>query len=173
MHRPRPKGKIVFQTPWFEIFSKPIRGSKQPHYNIHAPDFAVVVAITARNELLMVRQYRPSVDAVTLELPAGHIEIGETPVQAVRKELLEETGYEADRFELLATLSPSTARFTNRLWCFFAKDACRAKNARLEHGMQPVLYKKGFQELLDEKSFYSSGSCAALFAALVRGRIRL
>src|SRR5579862_4080826 len=129
MHRPKPKGKSVFQTPWFEIFSRQLPDGKKPHYTIHAPDFAVVVAITESRELLMVRQYRPSVDAVTLELPAGHVDAGETPEETIRKELLEETGYEAESFELMATLSPSTARFTNRLWCFFAGDARPKKGA--------------------------------------------
>jgi ADP-ribose pyrophosphatase len=173
MHRPKPAGKIVFQTPWFEIFSKEVPGSKGPFYSIHAPDFAVVVAVTVRGELLMVRQFRPVVKAMTLELPAGHVDLGETPEQSIRKELREETGYEAEKFELVATLSPSTARFTNRLFCFFAGNATREKKPRLERGMKPVLYKKGFRALLAEKEFYSSGSCAALFAAAVRGRIEL
>ena len=54
--------------------------------------------------------------AMTLELPAGHVEQDETPEESARKELLEETGHVAEKFELLASLSPSTSRFTNRMW---------------------------------------------------------
>ena len=171
MHQPKVEGETVFKTPWFEILTKRLPAAGQPQYIIHAPDFVVIVALTIDNALLMVRQYRPAVGATTLELPAGHVEPGETPEAAARKELAEETGYEADRFELIATLSPSTARFTNRLWCFFAANARVQSAARLEAGLEPVLYRKGLAALLHEEDFYSSGSCAALFAALVRGRI--
>ena len=121
----------------------------------------------------MVRQFRPIANAFTLELPAGHVERGETPEESARKELVEETGYEADTFELIATLSPSTARYTNRMWCFFAHGARPRRDAPLETGMELVLYGKGFAALLEEPEFYSSGSCAALFAAVVKGKIRL
>jgi 8-oxo-dGTP pyrophosphatase MutT (NUDIX family) len=173
MHQPKPQGDVVFKTPWFEIFSQPSSDGAEPHYSIHAPDFVAIVALTPRGELLLVRQYRPTVSAFTLELPAGHVEPGETPEQAARKELLEETGCDAVALELIATLSPSTARFTNRMWCFFAADVQPRKDARLEPGMEPVFYAKGLAALLVEKEFYSGGSCAALFAALVKGRIKL
>jgi ADP-ribose pyrophosphatase YjhB (NUDIX family) len=173
MHQPKPQGDVVFKTPWFEVFSHgPVTGDG-PHYSIHAPDFVAVIALTPRGELLMVRQFRPTVGAFTLELPAGHVEPGETPEAAARKELSEETGYDVDTLELLATLSPSTARFTNRMWCFFAVNARPRQDARLEPGMELVLYGKGLAALLEEEEFYSSGSCAALFAALVKGRIRI
>ena len=173
MHQPKVEGDVVFKTPWFEVLSKQSPGHSEPHYSIHAPDFVAIVGLTPRKELLMVRQFRPTVGAKTLELPAGHVEPGETPEIAARKELAEETGYEADTFELIATLSPSTARFTNRLWCYFAGNVRRQAGARLESGLEPVLYGKGLAALLRENDFYSSGSCAALFAALVQGRIAL
>ena len=173
MHQPQPGGESVFKTPWFEIFSRRLPDAQHPHYTIHSVDFAVVVAVTAEGGLLMVRQFRPAVGARSLELPAGHVEIGETPEEAARKELLEETGYEADVFELTATLSPSTARFTNRMWCFYAANARPRKGAVVETGMEPVLYRKGLAALLQENDFYSAGSCSALFAAAVRGRIRI
>ncbi len=173
MHQPNAEGAVVFKTPWFEILSKRSPADGQPHYSIRAPDFVAIVALTPQKELLMVRQFRSAVGAMTLELPAGHVETGETPEIAARKELAEETGYEADRFELIATLSPSTARFTNRMWCFFAANVRPQPAPHLEAGLEPVLYRKGFAALLQENDFYSSGSCAALFAAAVRGRIAL
>ena len=69
-----------------------------------ATDFVVIVAVTRQDQILLVRQFRPAAAAVTLELPAGHVDPGETPEQAARRELLEETGYEADTFKLLASL---------------------------------------------------------------------
>ncbi len=79
----------------------------------------------------------------------------------------------ADRFILLANLSPSVARFTNRMWCFFAADARPVTGARPqgEAGVGLVLYEGGVNGLLDEKDFYSAPSCAALYLAALRGHL--
>jgi 8-oxo-dGTP pyrophosphatase MutT (NUDIX family) len=170
-----PARKEVFTTKWFQVLETAPVGGKAPHYVIRTADFVVIVAVTAPGQLLMVRQFRPAVNAVTLELPAGHIEPGETPEEAARKELLEETGYTADTFQLLACVSPSTARFTNRMWCFFAPDARPAPDAAAhrEAGLDLVLYDRGLPALLDEPDFYSSPSCTGLFTAIARGVLKL
>jgi ADP-ribose pyrophosphatase YjhB (NUDIX family) len=171
----RGQPKAVFTTPWFQILEVPARDQGPPHFSIQSPDFAAIVAVTQAGQLLLVRQFRVAVNATTLELPSGHVERGETPAEAARKELLEETGYEADTFSLLACLSPSSARFTNRMWCFFATNArpARGAEAQREPGMELVLYDQPLGALLHEPEFYSAGSCAALFAALVVGRLTL
>jgi ADP-ribose pyrophosphatase len=165
--------KTVFSTPWFQVLEAPARNGGSPHYAIQSADFAVVVALTSKGDLLLVRQFRHAVGGMTLELPAGHVEKGETPEQAARKELLEETGYAAKNLTLVAKLSPSTARFTNRTWCFFAANAKPSADAAAcrEAGIDLVLYRGGLKKLLDEPEFYGAGSCAALFAALVRGKL--
>src|SRR5918997_2086549 len=54
-----------------------------------------VVAFTPAQEVVLVREFRPGPEAELLELPGGAIDAGEGPVEAARRELLEETGYEA------------------------------------------------------------------------------
>jgi ADP-ribose pyrophosphatase len=164
------QSQVLYQTPWFDVRSTPTRDA-QPYYYIHAPDGAVVVAVTAQQQLLLVRQFRPAVAAMTWEIPAGHIDPGETPEQAARKELLEETGYQAERFELLATLSPSGARYDHLMWCFFAGNATPAPQVQPEPGIELVLYDRGLRTLLSEPEFKSGPSCAALFAALMQGKL--
>ncbi len=166
-------GEVVFNTEWFQIVSQAVAGSARPHYLIRAPDFASVVALTAQKQLLLVRQYRPALGRTTLELPAGHIDNGELPETAARRELLEETGYEADALDLLCTLSPGTSRFTNRLWCYFAANVRPAAEHPPgdEPHIQLVLYEGGVRSLMAEKDFLSTGNYAALFAAVVQGRV--
>ena len=60
------------------------------------PDTAVVIAVTAERDVVLVREYRPGPEEVLLELPGGTLEDGEDPLQAARRELLEETGYAGD-----------------------------------------------------------------------------
>ena len=77
--------EIVFTTPWFQILAEPATGGGQPHYLIQGTDFVVIVAVTPEERILLVRQFRVPVAAVTLELPAGHVDPGESPEQAARR----------------------------------------------------------------------------------------
>ena len=88
----------------------------------------VVVALTRRNELVLVEQFRPPVDAHVLELPAGLA--GDTPrtegeplLAAAKRELLEETGYVSDNWSLLGRSAPS-AGITDELHSYFLARQC-------------------------------------------------
>lgn len=171
MHQPSRDRETVFATPWFQVLAERASDGGQPHYVIQGIDFVVIVAITPKRQILLVHQYRVAVAAVTLELPAGHIDPGETPEESARRELLEETGYAAETFELLAPLSPSVARFTNRMWCFLATGArpIAGAEAQRETGVDLVLYDRGVRALVEEQEFYNAPSYAALLLALLRG----
>src|ERR1700758_361882 len=62
----------------------------------HVPG-AAVVAVDDYGQVLLVRQLRPAVGVTVLELPAGLIDPGESPIETARRELEEETGYVAER----------------------------------------------------------------------------
>lgn len=85
-------------------------------------DYVTVLAMTSDRHVLFVRQYRPVVGGQTLELPSGHVDGHESPEEAARRELKEETGFVADRLELLGVLIPDVGRLANRMWCYFAGD---------------------------------------------------
>lgn len=164
--------KRVFETRWFTVLSREVPGSQHPHYVVDSPDFVSIIALDDVGRLLLVRQFRQGVQAVTLELPSGHVEPGETPEETARKELLEETGYVAEKFELIADLSPSTARFNNRIWCFLARNARPQPQAEIEKGLELVLYEEGMKSLLNEKSFCSAAHYGALCVALLNGSLK-
>ena len=116
--------KVVFQNEWLEVLAREVEGEPgAPYFAVRTPDYANVLALTADRHVLLVRQFRPAIGVETLEFPGGLVDAGETPEQAVGRELLEETGFTADRMELLGTLRTDTGRLTNRLWCFFAREA--------------------------------------------------
>ena len=106
----------VYSTKWFRLVAAP-QPDGEPYYMLELPDYVSVVALTPARELVMVRQYRPVVLRHTLELPSGHVERNEGPEEAARRELLEETGFEAGRLDLLGTLVPDVGRLANRMWC--------------------------------------------------------
>ena len=87
----------------------------------HAPG-AAVVAIDKDDQVLLVRQWRPAVDALVLELPAGLVDPGETPLETAGRELAEETGYEARHLEPLVSFYASPGFSTELLHLFVATD---------------------------------------------------
>jgi hypothetical protein len=82
----------VFETPWFDLVEKLVGPDCSPHYSISTQDYLSVLAVTRDGMFPLVRQFRPTVEMVTLELPSGHVDEGESPEEAARKELQKETG---------------------------------------------------------------------------------
>lgn len=165
----------VFSTPWFEIIAKTMADNPDPFYSLQLPDYAVVVALTATQEVLLVRQYRPAVERYTLELPSGHVEAGEDPQQTARRELYEETGYEAHSLDFLGCLDPDTGRYSNRLWCYFAPDVTIAPLPyQPEPDIELVRYScSRLRDRLLKGEFNHALHLAPLFLAVCMGKITL
>ncbi len=168
-----PAEEVVLATNWFQVVARRPDGWADPHYSLRTRDYVGVVATDRAGRLLLVRQFRPAIWAETLELPSGHVEVGQTPEQAARAELLEETGHEAEKFELLANLSPDTGRLGNRLWCFFAGDATPTADPdhRAEPGVNFVTRPGGVRTLLADQNFCSALNYAVVFTAILKGRL--
>jgi len=78
------------------------------------PGAAAVVALTDEGRICLVRQYRAALGRVTVEIPAGKLDPGEDPLECARRELLEETGFEAGKMAYLTTIA-TTPGFTDEL----------------------------------------------------------
>ncbi|WP_394252046.1 NUDIX hydrolase [Vibrio profundi] len=76
------------------------------HTTIHHPGAAVILPITNDNQVILINQFRPSLNKWLLELPAGTMEPNEVPDQCAARELEEETGYSADEFISLGQVTP-------------------------------------------------------------------
>ena len=84
--------------------------------------WANIVALTKNNEVVLIRQYRHGIQEVILELPGGSVDKGETPLEAAKRELMEETGYVSDAFIEVGQASPNPAIYMNRVYSFLALD---------------------------------------------------
>lgn len=102
-----------------------IGGNEQPvdYYVVEKSDFAMAVALTTDRQLILVRQYKHGAGQVVLECPAGYIEVDESPVGAVERELREETGYAAGAILPLGTFLVSPSSLNNRAHFFLCLDA--------------------------------------------------
>ncbi len=104
-----------------------------PWYVLDWPDWVHVLALTRDDRAVLVRQWRPGFGAASLELPGGMMDRGETdPIATGRRELLEETGYDAAEFRALPPLSPDPAHASNRVRFLLALGAERVAEQRLD-----------------------------------------
>ena len=87
---------------------------------VQHPGSAVMMAVDGRKRILLVRQYRVPARAYLWELPAGKLDAGETPLQAARRELIEETGYRAKHWKKLVTFYPSPGFVAEKMTIFLA-----------------------------------------------------
>ncbi len=81
-----------------------------------------IAALTDDNELIFVRQFRYPYMDILLELPAGKLEKGEDALPAGKRELLEETGFEAEEYEFLGKFYPSCGYTDEIIWLYLAKN---------------------------------------------------
>ncbi|MBQ2347281.1 MAG: NUDIX hydrolase, partial [Clostridia bacterium] len=94
---------------------------------VNHPGGVTVAALTKENELLFVRQYRYPFHEIVLELPAGKMEKNSTPLENIKRELLEETGYESDDWKHLMTIPSNATMADNMAYIYVAKN-CRKKS---------------------------------------------
>jgi ADP-ribose pyrophosphatase len=87
---------------------------------VQHPGAAVMLAVDEQERILLVRQYRLPAREHLWELPAGRIDPGETPLQAARRELKEETGYRARKWKKLISYFPSPGYLSERMSIFLA-----------------------------------------------------
>lgn len=129
------------------------------------------VAITKDNEVLMVKQYRHAADIISLEIPGGVVDEGEDPQQALRRELLEETGYQFDDFEFLCELCPNPSTGNNRVYSYLAKGGFLVQEQALDDHEDIIVEKYSLEEvkqLLLENKIDQSMHCSTLFYALAK-----
>ncbi len=121
--------KIGFRKILNRVFILP--NNKEYEFNIKDEGPAVcVLALTKKNMVVMTKQFRPGPEKVLLELPGGLIDDGENPQQAIKRELLEETGYSGN-FEFIGTCFDS-AYSTMKRHCFVAKNCEKIQESNLD-----------------------------------------
>jgi len=108
----------------------------QPHemFVLEQPNWVNVIPLTTGDQVIMVEQWRHGSRSVQLETPGGLMNDGETPEQSARRELLEETGYEAGQIVLLGTVHPNPAIQTNLQHYVLATNCRKVAEPNLDQG---------------------------------------
>jgi 8-oxo-dGTP pyrophosphatase MutT (NUDIX family) len=100
----------------------PTTGRQHRFLRLTSPDWVNVIAVTTGGDLLLVEQFRNGTDRMTLEIPGGAVDHGETPQGAGERELEEETGYRAGEVIQLGSVDPNPAFMSNACWTYLALD---------------------------------------------------
>lgn len=146
----------------------------EDYYVLEYSNWVNAVAITHDNKILLVKQYRHAAGIVSLEIPGGVIEDGELPEDGLRRELLEETGYQFDDFELLCTIyaNPSTAN--NKTYCYLARGGKKVQEQDLDEQEEIIVETFTIPEvkqLLADNKIAQALHCTGLFYALEKLRV--
>jgi 8-oxo-dGTP pyrophosphatase MutT (NUDIX family) len=99
---------------------------------IDSPDFVIVVPVLNITQFVMVKQWRHGSQSLSVEFPGGGINDGETPEDAARRELLEETGYTAEKLVPLGSLKANPAIMSCTAYFFAAYDLTDTKQRHLD-----------------------------------------
>ncbi len=115
------KDGVDYDCGFFQVHAhrsaSPATGKEYPFYVLTTRDWTNVVALTPEGKVPMVSQFRHGTGEVSLEIPGGAVDAGELPLAAAKRELREETGYEAREWHLLGSVRPNPAILSNT--CFF------------------------------------------------------
>ena len=145
--------RYIIRRPWLTARVDRVQlpdGRINPeHYVLEYPDWVNVTAITADGKFVFVRQYRHAFDGVFDELCAGVSEKGEQPVEAARRELLEETGYAGGEWTLTMTIGQNPSTCNTLTYCFLAQGVEKVGSQHLDASEDIEVVLKSEREVYD------------------------
>ena len=116
--------EYLIKRPWLtarrDVVELPNGAINKEYYVLEYPTWINVTAITKDGEMVMVRQYRHGLGQTNFEIVAGVMEQGEEPIDAAKRELMEEAGYGGGEWREVAVISANPSTTTNLTHCFLA-----------------------------------------------------
>ena len=128
--------EYLHKRPWLTVRRDTVQlpdGRVNPEfYILEYPDWVNVIPVTSDGDIVLVRQYRHGIRQTRLELCAGVVEPGESPLVGAQRELLEETGYAGGEWRKIMTISPNASVNSNYTHCYLATGVSRVTTQHLD-----------------------------------------
>lgn len=162
--------EIVFRTPWFDIATvdpgdEP-SGTKEPYFCLVRPAGVLAFVLDFEGNVVLVEQYRPPIGRVTLEMPAGTIDSGETPHMAVKREVLEETGFLCENWHQISPFRLMLNREDVVDYFFVGLGARKLEGYKgVEAGTTRVVSRADFLGLLKTQRFEQVAALGGMYLA--------
>lgn len=160
--------KLIYKARLFDLKKVWVRranGHEFAHDVIFHPGASVIVPMLSQSEFVLIRQYRTACAKVIWEFPAGTLEKGEAPIHCAKREIIEETGYAAKRWEKLGTFYPAPGISTELMHLFLATSLVPKTMAldRDEFIQRKVVSLKTLQKMIANGAIIDAKSIVGFF----------
>jgi ADP-ribose pyrophosphatase len=161
--------KTIYECPWFNLFGdKVILPDGKLIENYHVIDYkkesVAVIIENENNDILLIQSYRYVTDSLEWEIPAGHIEEGESILEAASRESFEETGYEIEDHHMLYSYNPSNGS-SSQVFHIVAAKAGKQKTVEFDRNeVKEIRWfsKEEVKDLIRDKELRDGYSLTAL-----------
>ena len=168
--------EYLFKATWFTLRADTCETREgkiiKPYYVYEFPTWVIAVALTTDGKFILERQYRHALGVTNLELPGGCVDPTDATLEgALRRELLEETGYGFEAVEYLGKTSANPSTNNNWAHIFLATGGSKKQEQHLDFNEEIEVYLYTVDELkqlLRENGIVQSMHVTALFYALTR-----
>lgn len=147
------QSEYLHKEPWLtirkEVCEMPNGHVIPAFYTNEYPDWVNVFGITEEGKVVMVEQYRHGIGEVGIELPGGVAEKGETPEQAMRREMEEETGYQFDEYIYLGKICANPSTTNNWMHMFLATDGKPTGKQKLDESEELEVKHFSIEEVMN------------------------
>lgn len=162
----------VYETEWFSIDAIPyVSSNNKPYYRLSCNDSVSIIAKTEDEEIILIRQYRPAIEDFTLELPSGYVDKGESPEDAVKRELKEETGFICDSAIYIGSLKLCPSRINNTLYFYWGRCSMfiGQKGTQDKESEVVLVTQDEFKKMILEGKYIEVGGIAMFLLAQLKG----